>query len=61
MPIHNADCAEVFSEIADLLAIQGTNPFRVCAYRNAARTVTVRLACSICPKCIVLSSVRHAA
>lgn len=39
MPIHNADCAAVFSEIADLLAIQGANPFRVRAYRNAARTI----------------------
>ena len=39
MPIHNADIAEVFSEIADLLEIQGGNPFRVRAYRNAARSV----------------------
>ena len=39
MPIHNADVAEVFSEIADLLEIQGANPFRVRAYRNAARSV----------------------
>ncbi|MFX1674968.1 DNA polymerase/3'-5' exonuclease PolX [Paraburkholderia sp. A2WS-5] len=40
MPIHNADIAEVFSEIADLLDIQGSNPFRVRAYRNAARSVS---------------------
>lgn len=39
MPIHNADLAEVFGEIADLLEIQGGNPFRVRAYRNAARSV----------------------
>ncbi|AWV05436.1 hypothetical protein DM992_39605 (plasmid) [Burkholderia sp. JP2-270] len=39
MAIHNSDCAAVFSEIADPLAIQGTNPFRMRAYRNAARTV----------------------
>lgn len=39
MPIHNADIAEVFGEIADLLEIQGGNPFRVRAYRNAARSV----------------------
>lgn len=39
MPIHNADIAEVFNEIADLLEIQGGNPFRVRAYRNAARSV----------------------
>ena len=39
MPVHNADIAQVFDEIADLLEIQEANPFRVRAYRNAARTV----------------------
>jgi len=39
MPVHNADIAAVFEEIADLLEIQGENPFRIRAYRNAARTV----------------------
>lgn len=39
MPIHNADIAAVFSEIVDLLEIEAANPFRVRAYRNAARTV----------------------
>jgi DNA polymerase (family 10) len=39
MPVHNADIAAVFDEIADLLEIQGENPFRVRAYRNAARSV----------------------
>ncbi|RDU99374.1 DNA polymerase/3'-5' exonuclease PolX [Trinickia dinghuensis] len=39
MPLHNADMAAIFSEIADLLEIQGANPFRVRAYRNAARAV----------------------
>ena len=39
MPIHNADIAAVFEEIADLLEIRGDNPFRIRAYRNAARTV----------------------
>ena len=39
MPIHNADIAAIFEEIADLLEIQGANPFRVRAYRNAARSV----------------------
>lgn len=39
MPIHNADIAAVFGEIADLLEIQGANPFRIRAYRNAARSV----------------------
>lgn len=39
MPIHNADIAAVFEEIADLLEIDNANPFRVRAYRNAARQV----------------------
>ena len=39
MPIHNADIASVFGEIADLLDISGDNPFRIRAYRNASRTV----------------------
>jgi len=39
MPIHNADIAAVFGEIADRLEIQGANPFRIRAYRNAARTL----------------------
>ncbi len=37
MPVHNADIAAIFEEIADLLEIQGENPFRIRAYRNAAR------------------------
>jgi len=37
MPAHNADIAAIFEEIADLLEIQGENPFRIRAYRNAAR------------------------
>ena len=39
MPIHNADIAAVFSEMGDLLEIRGDNPFRIRAYRNAARTI----------------------
>jgi DNA polymerase (family 10) len=39
MPVHNADIAQVFEDIADLLEISEANPFRVRAYRNAARTV----------------------
>jgi DNA polymerase (family 10) len=39
MPIHNADIAAIFEQIAELLEIQGANRFRVRAYRNAARTV----------------------
>ncbi len=39
MPVHNADVAAVLNEIADILDIQGENPFRIRAYRNAARVV----------------------
>jgi len=38
-PAHNADIAAAFNEIADLLEIEEANPFRVRAYRNAARVV----------------------
>jgi len=37
--VRNEEVAAVFDEIADLLEIRGENPFRVRAYRNAARTV----------------------
>ncbi|HXZ48813.1 MAG TPA: DNA polymerase/3'-5' exonuclease PolX [Usitatibacter sp.] len=37
--VHNADIAAAFDEIADLLELEGANPFRVRAYRNAARVV----------------------
>lgn len=33
----NADIAAVFSELGDLLELENANPFRVRAYRNAAR------------------------
>ncbi len=39
MPIHNADIAAAFNEIADRLEIEDANPFRVRAYRNASRMV----------------------
>ena len=39
MPVHNADVAAVFEEIADLLEIEGSNPFRLPAYHKAARTI----------------------
>jgi DNA polymerase (family 10) len=39
MAASNARIAAVFEEIADLLEVQGGNPFRIRAYRNAARTV----------------------
>jgi DNA polymerase (family 10) len=35
----NAEIAAVFEQVADLLEFQGANPFRVRAYRNAARTI----------------------
>jgi DNA polymerase (family 10) len=38
--MQNAEVARFFDELADLLEIDGANPFRVRAYRNAARTVT---------------------
>jgi len=37
--MHNAAIARKFHELADLLEIQGANPFRVRAYRNAASIV----------------------
>ncbi len=37
--MNNAEIARLFDEYADILEIQGANPFRVRAYRNAARTV----------------------
>jgi len=35
----NAEIARILEEAADLLEVRGANPFRVRAYRNAARTV----------------------
>jgi len=40
MPVHNDEIARVFEEMADLLEIEEANPFRVRAYRNAARSVS---------------------
>jgi DNA polymerase (family 10) len=37
--MQNTEIARVFDEVADLLEIQAANPFRVRAYRNAARTI----------------------
>lgn len=39
MPIHNSDVGDIFNKVADLLDIKGDNPFRIRAYRNAARAV----------------------
>jgi DNA polymerase (family 10) len=40
MPVHNADIADIFDRVADLLEIENANPFRVRAYRNAARIMS---------------------
>jgi DNA polymerase (family 10) len=37
--MENRTIADVFTEIADILEIQGENPFRVRSYRNSARTI----------------------
>jgi DNA polymerase (family 10) len=37
--VENAEIARLFRELADLLEIEGANPFRVRAYRAAARTI----------------------
>jgi DNA polymerase (family 10) len=37
--VQNAELAELFEQLADLLAIEGANPFRIRAYRNAARLI----------------------
>lgn len=39
MPVHNSDVIRILKEVADLLEIEGANPFRVRAYRNAAGTI----------------------
>ncbi|MGD8478239.1 MAG: helix-hairpin-helix domain-containing protein, partial [Burkholderiales bacterium] len=33
MPVHNSEIADMFEKLADLLEIEGANPFRVRAYR----------------------------
>jgi DNA polymerase (family 10) len=37
--MENIEVAKIFEDVADLLDIQGENPFRIRAYRNAARTI----------------------
>lgn len=39
MLVHNEEIAQIFEEMADLLEIEDANPFRVRAYRNAARMI----------------------
>ena len=38
--MNNRDIGAIFDEVADLLEFQNANPFRVRAYRNAARRIT---------------------
>jgi DNA polymerase (family X) len=39
MPVLNSDIARDLEKLADLLELDGANPFRIRAYRNAARVV----------------------
>ncbi|HSA66685.1 MAG TPA: DNA polymerase/3'-5' exonuclease PolX [Methyloceanibacter sp.] len=39
MAVHNASIADTLRHVADLLEIEGANPFRIRAYRRAAQTV----------------------
>lgn len=39
MALSNSEIADLFDQLADLLDIEGENPFRVRAYHNAARTI----------------------
>ncbi len=40
MPVHNRDISKILGSMADLLDIGGDNPFRIRAYRNAARIIS---------------------
>lgn len=40
MRMHNAEIAAIFNRLADLLEIENENPFRIRAYRNAARVIS---------------------
>ena len=37
MAVLNSDIAHNLDKLADLIELEGGNPFRICAYRNAAR------------------------
>jgi DNA polymerase (family 10) len=39
VPVNNTDIADIFNRVAELLEIQGANPFRIRAYRNAAMAI----------------------
>jgi DNA polymerase (family 10) len=40
MPVQNSDVSDIFNKMADLLGIEGANPFRVRAYLDAARVIS---------------------
>ena len=40
MPVQNSDVSDIFNKTADLLEIEEANPFRVRAYRDAARVIS---------------------
>jgi DNA polymerase (family 10) len=40
VPVHNADIAAIFEEISDLLEVEAANPYRIRAYRQAARMLS---------------------
>lgn len=40
MRIHNPEIADLLNRLADLLEIKGANPFRIRAYRTAARVIS---------------------
>lgn len=40
MQMHNSEIAAIFNKLADLLEIEGENPFRIRAYRTAARVIS---------------------
>lgn len=39
MPIRNTEIADIFDALSDYLEVEGENPFKIRAYRNAARLV----------------------
>lgn len=40
MQMHNSEIATILNKLADLLEIEGENPFRIRAYRTAARVIS---------------------
>src|SRR6516165_6675889 len=52
MPVQNAEVAAMFDQGAELLEIQGENPFRVRAYRRAARAAWLALTSRSWKRCV---------